>query len=166
MLLHLSKLPCSFWVLCFGKFLSPSSLIHSSVMSSLLISPPNVFFIYVTIFSPNISFWFFLGVFISLLILPFCSYLFLLFPLEPLIYWSCLHVSPCKSPSCPTLCDPVDLAHQASLSMEFFRHGFWSGHPFPSLGDLPSPATTPGSPALQAAAFPSEPPGKSYTNHI
>ena len=38
---------------CFGKFLSPSSLIHSSVMSSLLISPSNVFFICVIIFFPQ-----------------------------------------------------------------------------------------------------------------
>ena len=68
--------------------------------------------------------------------------------------------------SCPTLCDPMDLAHQASLSMEFSRQGFWSGHPFPSLGDLPNLGTKSGSPALQAAALPSEPPGKSYTNHI
>ena len=30
-------------------------------------------------------------------------------------------------------------ACQASLSMEFSRQAFWSGLPFPSLGDLPDP---------------------------
>ena len=33
--------------------------------------------------------------------------------------------------------------------------------PFPSPGDLPDPEIDPGSPALQADALPSEPPGKS-----
>ena len=32
--------------------------------------------------------------------------------------------------------------------------------PFPSPGDLPDPGITPRSPALQADALPSEPPGK------
>ena len=44
--------------------------------------------------------------------------------------------------------------------MEFFRHEHWSGLPFPSPGDLPDPGIKPGSPALQADALPSEPPGK------
>ena len=44
--------------------------------------------------------------------------------------------------------------------MEFSRQGFWSGLPFPSPGDLPNPEIEPGSPALQADALPSEPPGK------
>ena len=34
--------------------------------------------------------------------------------------------------------------------------------PFPSPGDLPNPGIEPGSPALQADALPSEPPGKPY----
>ena len=37
----------------------------------------------------------------------------------------------------------------------------WSGLPFPSTGDLSHPGIEPGSPALQADALPSEPPGKS-----
>ena len=45
--------------------------------------------------------------------------------------------------------------------MEFFRHEYWSGLPFPSgiflPGDLPNPGIEPGSPALQADALPSEP---------
>ena len=34
--------------------------------------------------------------------------------------------------SCPTLCDPRTVAHQAPLSMEFFRQEYWSGLPFSS----------------------------------
>ena len=41
--------------------------------------------------------------------------------------------------SCPTLCDPMDLAHQAFPSMGFPRQEYWSGLPFPSPGDLPNP---------------------------
>ena len=44
--------------------------------------------------------------------------------------------------------------------MEFSRQEYWSGLPFPSPGDLPSPGIEPGSPALQAGTLPSEPPGK------
>ena len=36
---------------------------------------------------------------------------------------------------------------------------YWSGLLFPSLGDLPNPGIEPGSPALQADALTSEPPG-------
>jgi len=34
--------------------------------------------------------------------------------------------------SCPTLCDPIDGSHQASLSLGFSRQEHWSGLPFPS----------------------------------
>ena len=44
--------------------------------------------------------------------------------------------------------------------MGFSRQEYWSGLPFPSLGDLPNPGIKPRSPALQADALPSEPPGK------
>ena len=41
--------------------------------------------------------------------------------------------------SCPTHCDPMDcVAHQALLSMEFFRQEYWSGLSFPPPGDLPN----------------------------
>ena len=59
--------------------------------------------------------------------------------------------------SCPPLCDPMDCS-QAPLSMEFSRPAYWSGLPFPPPGDLPNPATEPGSPALQADSLLSEPP--------
>ena len=49
---------------------------------------------------------------------------------------------------------------QAPLSMGFSRQEYWSGLPFPSPGDLPDPGIKPGSPALQADALSSEPPGK------
>ena len=62
--------------------------------------------------------------------------------------------------SCPTLCDPMDysLAYQAPPSMGFSRQEYWSGLPFPSLGDLPNPGIEPGSPTFQADALTSEPP--------
>ena len=44
--------------------------------------------------------------------------------------------------------------------MEFSRQEYWSGLPFPSPGDLPNSGMEPRSPALQADALPSEPPGK------
>ena len=34
--------------------------------------------------------------------------------------------------------------------MEFSRQGYWSGLPFPSLGDIPKPGIEPRSPPLQA----------------
>ena len=46
----------------------------------------------------------------------------------------------------PTLCDPVDSSlRQAPPSMVFSRQEYWSGLPFPSPGDLPSPGIEPGS---------------------
>ena len=52
-----------------------------------------------------------------------------------------------------------NVAHQAPPSMEFSRQEYWSGLPFPSLGDLPNPGIEPWSPTLQADTLPSEPPG-------
>ena len=52
------------------------------------------------------------------------------------------------------------VAYQAPLSMGFSRQEHWSGLPFPSPGDLHDPGIEPGSPALQADALTSEPPGK------
>ena len=57
---------------------------------------------------------------------------------------------------------PWTVAHQAPPSMEFSRQEYWSGLPFPSPGDLPDPEIEPGSPALQADALTSEPPGKPH----
>ena len=55
---------------------------------------------------------------------------------------------------------PWTTAYQAPQSMEFSRQEYWSGLPFPCAGHLPNPGIEPGSPALQADALPSEPPGK------
>ena len=55
---------------------------------------------------------------------------------------------------------PWSIIHQAPLSMGFFRQEHWSGLPFPSPEDLPNPGIEPRSPALQADALTSEPPGK------
>ena len=55
------------------------------------------------------------------------------------------------------------MAHQAPL--EFSRQEYWSGLPFPSPEDLPDPGIKPGSPALQANALPSEPPGNPVAEH-
>ena len=55
---------------------------------------------------------------------------------------------------------PWTVANQAPQSTEFSRQEYWSGLPFPSPGDFPNPGIEPGSPALQADALPSEPPGK------
>ena len=55
---------------------------------------------------------------------------------------------------------PRTVAYQAPPSTEFSRQEYWSGLPFPSPGDLPNPGIEPGSPALEADALTSEPPGK------
>ena len=52
--------------------------------------------------------------------------------------------------SCLILCDPMDYrTHQAPLSLGLSRQEYWSGLPFPLLGDLPDPGIEPRSSALQ-----------------
>ena len=58
---------------------------------------------------------------------------------------------------------PRTVAYQASPPLGFSKQEYWSGLPFPSPGDLPDPGIEPRSPALQADALPSEPPGKPFT---
>ena len=55
---------------------------------------------------------------------------------------------------------PWTVAYQTPPSMGFSRQEYWSGLPFPSPGDLPNPGIKPRSPALEADALTSEPPGK------
>ena len=55
---------------------------------------------------------------------------------------------------------PWTEASQAPPSMGFSRQEYWTGLPFPSPEDLPNSGIEPGSPALQADALPSKPPGK------
>ena len=59
---------------------------------------------------------------------------------------------------------PWTVADQAPLSMGFSRQEYWSGLPFPSPEDLPNPGIEPWSPAWQADASSSEPPGNSLTH--
>ena len=56
----------------------------------------------------------------------------------------------------PTLCDPMDVAHQAPLSMGFSRQEYWSGLLCPPPWDLPNPGielTSLMSPALADGFF-------------
>ena len=55
---------------------------------------------------------------------------------------------------------PWTVACQAPTSMGFSRQEYWSGLPFPSLGDLPDPRIEPGFPTLQADSLPAESPGE------
>ena len=59
---------------------------------------------------------------------------------------------------------PWTAASQAPPSMGFSRQEYWSALPFPSPGNLPNPGIEPRSPALQADALPSKPPGKPRTD--
>ena len=62
--------------------------------------------------------------------------------------------------SWPTLCDPVGYSPPGFSVHGILQVRVWSGLPFPSPGDLPDPGIEPGSPALEADALTSEPPGK------
>ena len=69
--------------------------------------------------------------------------------------------------SCPTLCDLMDCS--LPLSTGFSRQEYWSGLPFPSLGDLPNPGIEPESPVCPALAggfITTNPPGKPYVKHV
>ena len=77
----------------------------------------------------------------------------------------CAHVCVCDLFSRVHLfVTPWTEAHQAPLSVEFFRQKYWSGLPFPFPRDLSDPGIEPGSPTLQADSLLSEPPEK--PNHI
>ena len=52
------------------------------------------------------------------------------------------------------------VAHQAPLSMEFSRQGYWNGLLFSTPGDLPDPEMEPGSPALTGGFFTTASPRK------
>ena len=67
--------------------------------------------------------------------------------------------------SCRALCGRWTVAHQAPLSVGFFRQEYWSGSPFPSPGHLLDPGIEPRSPALQADSLPTELQGKPYMGH-
>ena len=78
--------------------------------------------------------------------------------LDPMLFFSFLHkwVSEVKLLSRVRLfATPWTVAYQVPLSMGFSRQECWNVLPFPSPGD---PGIEPGSPALQADTFLSEPP--------
>ena len=60
--------------------------------------------------------------------------------------------------SYPTLETLWTIARQAPLSLGFSRQEYWSGLPFPSLGDLPDLGIEPRTPVLQTDTLLSEPP--------
>ena len=61
---------------------------------------------------------------------------------------------------------PWTIACQTSLPMEFSRQEYWSGLPYPPLGDLPNPGIEPLSPALAGSLFTTETPGRDFKNSI
>ena len=44
---------------------------------------------------------------------------------------------------CLTLYNPMDITHQAHLSMKFSRQEYWSGLPYPLPRDIPNPGIKP-----------------------
>ena len=58
---------------------------------------------------------------------------------------------------------PLTVAHEAPLSMGFPRQEYWSGLPFPSLGDFSDPGIEPWSLAFQIDSLPSELSGSPVT---
>ena len=71
-----------------------------------------------------------------------------------------------KSPSRVILVTmPWTVTYHAPPSIGFSRQEYWSGLPFSSPEDLPNPGIEPRSPALQADALLSDPPGK-YTTKL
>ena len=81
-------------------------------------------------------------------------------PMENCLPILCESVKVLVTQLCLTLYDPKNCSHLAPLPMEFSRQKYWSGLPFPSLGDLPNLGIEPKSPALQADSLLTEPPGK------
>ena len=65
-------------------------------------------------------------------------------------------------------CKKWAVDYQDPLSMEFSRHEYWSGLPFPTPGDLPNPRTEPMSLAslvLAGRFFTTTPPGKPLSRY-
>ena len=64
--------------------------------------------------------------------------------------------------SCPTLCDPVDCSPPGSSVHGILQARILEWFAMSFSRDLPNPGIKPGSPALQADALSSEPPGKPH----
>ena len=64
-----------------------------------------------------------------------------LYPVSLHLSLACMNAQLCLTP-----CDPIDfVTHQAPLSIGFSRHEYWSGLPFPTLGDHSDPGIQPAS---------------------
>ena len=76
--------------------------------------------------------------------------LLVIFLINLYVGWALSHVQLFETPW------NIYIAHQAPLSMELSRQEYWSGLPFPSLGDLSDPRIKPtslASPALAGRFF-------------
>ena len=62
--------------------------------------------------------------------------------------------------SCPTICDIMDCSPPGASVCGVLQARILDGLPCPSPEDLSYSSIEPGSPALQADSFPSEPPGE------
>ena len=70
------------------------------------------------------------------------------------------HLCACVLSHVQLFVTPCTVAHQAPLSMGFFRQEYWNGLPCPPPGDLPDPGIKPISPAQAGKFFTTEPSGK------
>ena len=74
-----------------------------------------------------------------------------------------LELCECELSRVPVFTTQCTVARQAPMSTEFSRQEYWSGLPFPPLGNLPNPGiepTSPTSPALTGRFFTTEIPRK------
>ena len=60
--------------------------------------------------------------------------------------------------SCPSVCDLMDCSPPGPSVHGISRQEYWSGLPFPSPWDLPSPGIKPRYSAFQVDSLPTEPP--------
>ena len=72
--------------------------------------------------------------------------------LEPSGKMGCEGLCVCLVAQSYLFATPWTVAHQAAVSMEFYRQEYWSGLPFSPLGDLPDPEIEPESLASVALA--------------
>ena len=72
-----------------------------------------------------------------------------------ILFHLCLQLLLCRFSGVWLFATPWTVAHQTPLSMGFSRQEYWSGLPFPSLGDPSDSGIKPWSPGLQADSLPS-----------
>ena len=84
----------------------------------------------------------------------------LLMDRKRLQYWLRCAVQCLAAQSWSTFCDPRLQAARLLCPWRFFRQEYWSGLPYPPVGDHPNPGIKSKSPTLQTNSLPSEPPAK------